>query len=205
VGDFDITAWGEDRRPAAYVSSAYNVFRPVGVLVRTALPRDAALQAIRRAVRQIDPDAPVFRNVTMEELRDDQLRTHRLFTGGLVAVGACALLFAALGIYGVLSFAVGRRQREIGIRLALGAPRGRLFRSMVGRGMALTLLGLALGLLAALPLERGLSGLLYHISPTDPLCYAVVALVLLEAAFVACYLPARRALEVNLREALREE
>jgi putative ABC transport system permease protein len=205
TADFNINMWGEESQPAIYVSSAYNLFAPVGVLVRTELSRDSALQAIRRVVRQVDPDAPLFMTETMDELRDGQMASERLVTGGLLAIGGFALFFAALGTYGVLSFAVGRRRREIGIRLALGAQRWHVFRAIVGRGMVLTLLGLALGLLGALPAARTLSGRLYQVSPSDPLSFTAGAVVLLEAAFLACYLPARRALDLDPREALAAE
>jgi putative ABC transport system permease protein len=115
------------------------------------------------------------------------------------------LLLASIGIYGVTSFAVTQRTREIGIRMALGARKADVLRLVVGNGMKLALLGLAIGLVASWLLTRFISSLLFGVEPTDPLTFSAVSVCLLAAAFLACYLPARRATKVNPLEALRYE
>jgi ABC-type antimicrobial peptide transport system permease subunit len=160
---------------------------------------------MRRAVHTTDPELPLFGSATMDEVRTEQLRIERLSSGGLTLFGIAALFFAAVGTYGILAVAVARRRREIAVRLALGAPRGLLLRRLIGRGMALALAGLALGLLAGLAVSHALAGQLYGVTPTDPVSFAGVSILLLDVAFIACWLPARRILDVDPAEALREE
>jgi predicted permease len=205
AGDFKIESLREEVRPQVFVAAPYNAFRPVALLVRTRLPPEEALAAVRRSLRSVDPDLPLFFNATMEEVSAAHLRTERLSGASFALFGAIALLFAATGTYAVLAVGVARRRREIAVRLALGAPRGALLRRLIGRGMALTLAGLALGLLAGLAVSRALAGSLYGVTPTDPVSYAGVAILLLDVAFIACWLPARKAFEIEPAEALREE
>ena len=123
----------------------------------------------------------------------------------LTGFAALALLLAAIGIYGVMSYVVGQRTQEIGIRMALGAQRAHVLRLILSRGVKMALLGAGIGLLAALALSRLIRELLYGISPADPLTFAAVALLLLFIALLACYLPARRAASVDPTLALRCE
>lgn len=205
AGDLKITSLREEIRPQIYVSAAYNIYRPAALLVRTRMPREDALAAVRHAVDAVDPQVSLFSDATMDEVQSAALRIERLSSGGLTLFGAAALFFAAVGTYGILAGSVTRRRREIAVRLALGAPRGPLLRRLIGRGMALTLAGLALGLLTGLAVSRALAGKLYGVTPTDPVSYAGVSILLLDVAFIACWLPARRAFEIEPAEALRED
>jgi putative ABC transport system permease protein len=204
AGDFKIGSLRDEVQGQVFVSSAYNAFRPAALVVRTRLPPAAALAEVRRAVHGVDPGLPLFLSATMDQVSADHLRSERLSSAGLALFGSVALFFAAIGTYGVLAVAVARRRREIAVRLALGAPRGRLFRRLVGRGLALTVLGLALGLLTGLAVSRALAGQLFGVSATDPFSFGGVSILLLDVAFAACYLPARRALDIDPAEALRQ-
>ncbi len=182
-----------------------NEAQAMNLVVRAAAGEPTALsESVRRAVREIDPALPVFdprplRAVIAESVADRRL--HGLLLG---AFAATALLLAALGLYGVMSYTVAQRTREMGIRLALGAQPAALMRLVVGQSLRLALLGLALGLVAALGVTRLLGAMLYGVSPIDPTTLASVSGLLLLVAALAGYLPARRAGRVDPMVALRE-
>ncbi|HKR60253.1 MAG TPA: FtsX-like permease family protein, partial [Pyrinomonadaceae bacterium] len=138
----------------------------------------------------------------MDQLVHDSLKARRFNLVLLGALAALALTLAAIGIYGVISFTTGQRTHEIGLRMALGAQTRDIFRLVVGQGMTLTLVGLVIGLLASFALTRFLSSLLFNISPTDPLTFALISIVLTVVALLACYFPARRATKVDPRVAM---
>jgi len=173
--------------------------------VRSPLPTDSLTAAIREQVRALDREQPLTSLATMEERLSSafaQPRFHALLLGLFAGV---ALLLAAIGIYGVMSYAVTQRTPEIGIRLALGARTVDVLRLVIGQGMKLALGGVLLGLGGALALTRLLKTLLFGVSATDPLTFAVIALLLTAVALLACYLPARRATKVDPMIALRRE
>jgi predicted permease len=177
----------------------------MSLLVRSASRPLALAAAVRRAVREADPAVPVSRVQTLDELLARSVSRQRFDLALLGLFAALALALASVGIYGILAHAVRQRTHEIGIRQALGARPGDLFRLLVGEGLRLTLAGLALGLAAAAALTRFQQSLLFGVSPTDPLTFAGVAVLLCAVALAACSLPARRALAVDPMAALRVE
>jgi ABC-type antimicrobial peptide transport system permease subunit len=160
---------------------------------------------VRSELQQLDPHLPLSTARTMEEHLSLPLLPARVAAGVLGGFGLLALLLAAIGLYGVMSYLVAGRTREIGIRMALGAGRGAVLRMVLQQGLTLALLGAVLGLLASLALTRLMKSVLFGVSATDPLTFAAIALLLIGVAFIACYLPARRATQVDPIIALRHE
>jgi putative ABC transport system permease protein len=160
---------------------------------------------IRREVHAVDPNEPVFAIRTMNEVVGAALAQRR-FTMRLLALFAgTALLLSAIGIYGVMAYFVMQRTREIGIRMALGAPTASVVRMVLGQGARLAVAGVVAGLAGALAITRALSTLLFAVSPHDPLTLAALSLALTAVAMLACYIPARRATRVDPLRALRYE
>ncbi len=163
------------------------------------------LNEVRQAVWSVNPDLPIANVRTVREIYDRSM-SRTSFTLVMLGVAACmALLLGIVGIYGVISYAVSQRTREIGIRMALGAPRQSVLKLFVRHGLALTAIGVACGVVAAAVLTRLLTALLFEVSPLDPFTYVAVSLVLAAAALMASYLPARRATHIEPVEALRVE
>jgi putative ABC transport system permease protein len=161
--------------------------------------------AVRGAIRALDADLPVYRVTTMERLVADSLAQRRFAMLLLGVFAALALVLAAVGLFGVIAYVVTRRTHEIGVRLALGAQRADVLRLVLGHGMGMALVGVGIGLVAAFALARLISGLLYGVSATDPLTFVGVGLLLVGVAFLASYIPARRATRVDPMIALRYE
>jgi putative ABC transport system permease protein len=173
--------------------------------VRTGSAPTSLTSAVADAVHNVDPDEPLVGVVTMESIVGQSLGQQRLNVVLLAAFAGLALLLGAIGIYGVQSYAVRQRVREIGIRIALGAQRSDVFRLVLGQGLKLALIGICIGLAASFGLTRLMASQLYGLSATDPLTFAGVAIVLAFVALLACYIPARRASSVNPMVALRHE
>ena len=165
----------------------------------------ALVSAVREAVRNVESNLPVSNIKTQIEQSDETLRAERLFARLLGFFGALAMLLAGIGLYGVLAYAVAQRTQEIGVRVALGAQTGDVLRLVISQGMLLALLGVIAGLGGAFGLTRLMQTLLYSVSPTDPLTFAVIAVLLLLVASLACWIPARRATKVDPLIALRSE
>jgi predicted permease len=163
------------------------------------------LKQVQKAIWSVDPEVPVADVHTVQEIYNKSLARTSFTLIMLAVAGAMALLLGIVGIYGVLSYSVVQRTREIGIRMALGATHGAVRRMFVGEGLILAAIGVAFGLVAAFALTRLMSALLFGVSPLDPITYCIVPVVLGAAALMASYLPARRATVVDPVEALRVE
>jgi len=167
-------------------------------------PRSVAT-AVRAEIWKIDPEVPVPAMRTMDQLVSDSVGQRRFQMLLLTSFAAGALLLASLGIYGVVSYSVSRRRNEIGIRVALGARSGDVYRLVLRQGLAPIAIGLFAGIAVALAAGRILSSLLFQVSPSDPLTIAIVALLLGAVAVIACSVPAMRAMRVEPMKALRYE
>ena len=204
----DARQWGLDRPadPEIYFPFSQISFTSESTLVvRTTGDPAGLVGAVRNAVRDASSDAPVFRVKTMMEVMANSTAQQRFNTVLMTVFAAVALVMAAIGLYGVISYSVTQRTHEIGVRMALGASTGDVVKLVVGQGMLLASAGVAVGLGAALALTRLLSSLLFGISPTDPITFAVISLILTAVALAACFVPARRATKVDPMIALRYE
>jgi len=195
----------KDARPAIYLPLLQNYVPDLTLHVRTAMDAQTLLAAMRQAVQTLDAQLPVYNLQTLTAQKDGSLYTERLAAALLTLFGLLALLLAAVGIYGVLSYAVSERTREMGIRLALGAQPRNLLQLVVGQGMMLVLIGLVVGVGASFALTRLIEKLLFGVSATDPLIFIVAPVLLAGVALLACFVPARRATKVDPLVALRYE
>ncbi|MPZ21718.1 MAG: FtsX-like permease family protein [Luteitalea sp.] len=175
------------------------------LVVRTAGEPLTVAAAVRKAIRSIDPEQGVSDVQTMESVLADSVARPRLQAILFGLFGALALVMACVGLYGLISYSVQQRVREMGVRLALGAAPSSILRLVVGEGLRLTVVGLVVGLVAALMLTRYLATLLYGVTPTDPGVFVAVGALLLTVAITACYLPARRATRIDPARVLRDE
>jgi predicted permease len=206
-----VMQWGLDSpgpvRIALYVPGAQlpDVETVAGFVVRTQTPEYASAAAIQGAIEKMNSEQVPFDFESMDQAISDSLASRRFAMILLAAFAGFALVLSSIGIYGVISYVVGRRTHEIGIRLAMGAQRRDVLRLVLGQGMRLALFGVATGLLAALGLTQLMSSILYGVSATDPLTFGAVAIVLLGVALTACCIPARRAMRVDPTVALRHE
>jgi len=206
VGDVRRKGLDLQVQPEMYVSHIQNPERRLNLVIRTEA-RDASqlTQAARAEVKAFDPNQIIWRAQTLEQLLGTSLAPRRFNMLLLGVFAAVALVLAAVGLYGVMSYSVSWRTQEIGIRMALGARRADVLRLVIRQGMVMTLIGLAVGLVGAFAMSRVLTGMLYGVSATDPLTFVGVSIVLLAVALLACLLPARRATRVEPIVALRAE
>ena len=198
---------GIDRQPRStiYLPALQSPDQTMSLVARTSLPPSAILPDIKNAIWAVDKNQPIFNVRPMNEIIAEITSAQHIASLTLEVFAFLALVLASIGIYGVTSYAVGQRTREIGIRMALGAQPGEVQWLVVGHGMKLALAGVGIGLLAALALTRLMSSLLFGVSSTDPLTFAGVAILLSLVALAAAYIPARRAMRVDPVIALRDE
>lgn len=175
------------------------------MLMLRATDPEAIIPSVRAALRELAPDLPVYDIRTMSSRVADSTAYARFATVVLVIFGVIALGLATLGVYGVISFVVAQRTREIGIRMALGAQTSGVVRTVVGQGMRTAIAGAALGLVVAFASTRVLASMLYDVAPSDPLTFVAILAVLLAAVGMASWIPARHAAGIQPTEALREE
>jgi putative ABC transport system permease protein len=173
------------------------------VVLKSRLTASALAHAIREEVRAVDPAQPIHNLRTVREIRDSSLTSEKLNLSVLGVFALVALTLSVVGLYGVIAYSVAQRQREIGVRTALGAQRRDIVRLILAQGMRLTALGIVLGVVAALWSTQWLSNLLFEITPADPATFSGVSLLLLTVAFIACWIPAHRAARIDPLRALR--
>ena len=175
------------------------------IVVRTEMDPGGALAGVRQRLRELDAELPMSTIRTMDQWISNNAAQPRLNTVLLAVFAIVALLIAAIGIFGVLTYSVNQRTREIGVRMALGAKRANVLRLVVREGMVVALAGIGAGLAGAFALSRLLATLLFGVNARDPSTFAAVAGVLVMVALISCYLPARRATLVDPIIALRYE
>jgi putative ABC transport system permease protein len=204
VGDVRFGSLDSAATPDVYLSYFQSPRGRMMLMLRTAGDAKSFVAPSRRLVHELLPTSPVYEVMTMQERVADAMRYARFSTVILALFGLVALALATMGTYGVISFGVAQRTREIGIRVALGASRNELLRMIVSRGLVLALVGGVIGLGAALAATRVLRSLLFEVVPTDPLTFSAILAVLMLAVLVASWIPARRAATIHPSEALRE-
>jgi len=205
VGSVRETGIDQQPRPTIYFPYLQSPDQTISLVVRTASEPGEMIPAIKNAIRSVDNDQPLFDIKTMDDIIAQDVSAQRLAFVLLGLLACLALALATVGIYGVTSYAISQRTHEIGVRIALGASRHDVFSLVIGYGMKLAILGVAVGAVAAAALARFLSSLLYGVKSTDPITYLVVSLILAAVGLAASYLPARRAMNVDPMVALRDE
>jgi putative ABC transport system permease protein len=205
VGDVKSASLAENATPAVYVPFGTLPINDMTFLVRSTADPAALSKAIRERVNEVDVNLPVYDLQTMGQVVAESVSQPRFYMLLLASFAGLALLLAALGIYGVISYTVSQRTRELGIRIALGATQDRVVRLVLGQGIALTVAGVAVGLAGAYFLTDLLAKLLFQVEPADATTFGAVAVVLLGVAWVASYLPARRAAQVDPVIAMRAD
>jgi predicted permease len=203
----DVKQGGVDKKTGSelYFHAGRNAAATMNVVIRTALPITALASTIQRSVTELDPTLPVVNLRAMDDVFDEAIGRPRLVSQLLTVFALLALVLSSIGTYGVLSYMVAERRREIGIRVALGATRRSVLQMVIGLGLQLTTAGLAVGLVIALSAGRLIASLLFGVSTYDPITIAGVIGVISSVALVACYLPGHAATRVDPIVALRDE
>lgn len=205
VGDEKLSGLEADAEPAFYLPFRQTPHLNMTILVRTTGDPLALLPDVRRRLRALDPELPIARSATLDQIVGQAVARPRFNAWVLTTFSACSLLLAIVGLWGVLSLSARQRTHEIGIRMAVGASRASVFGLMLRHGLTPALAGIVGGVVGAVALRGLLRGLLFDVSPTDPATYAFVLSVLLLVSLLACFAPARRASSTDPMEVLRAE
>jgi predicted permease len=205
VGNVKHYALDNDSRVAIYFPHLQTLDGSMSIAVRTTADPLSLAAAVTREAQAMDPNTPIYEVKTMEQWLTESLARRRFSMFALGLFAGVAMLLAAIGIYGVISYSVAERTREIGIRMAMGAQTRNVLKLVIEHGMALTGIGIAIGLAGAFAITRVMAKLLFGVTASDPLTFALIALSLIFVALAACYLPARRAAKVDPIVALRYE
>jgi putative ABC transport system permease protein len=205
VGDTKMYGLANPARFEVYYPLQQSAPNDMDLVAKSQMDPSALTSAIRGVVSSVDKDQPIFAIATMNKIVSDGVSAQRLTLVLLGLFSGLALVLAAIGIYGVISYSVAQRTREIGVRVTLGAQRGDILRMVLGQGGKIALAGIAIGMVAAFALTRLMAGLLFSVSAGDPATFAAVAALLALVAVFACYIPARRAIRVDPMVALRYE
>ncbi|HVU22552.1 MAG TPA: ABC transporter permease [Opitutus sp.] len=207
VKDVTFDNVGEDPKPYVFFSLAQDASRGTFGAIHIRTERDVAalMPTLRKALQSLDPALPFVNVTTTDETISQGLWASRTGAELLSVFGALALLLAAIGVYGIMAYSVGKRVREIGIRMAIGAQRGDVFRLILGQGLIIAAAGLAVGLVAAFFVARYFQNFLFNVSAGDIVTYAAISLILAGVTLLACFLPARRATRIDPIKALRTE
>jgi predicted permease len=193
----------EQPAPFFYVPVRQNFFVQNNFLIRTEQSAAAISKAVAREVHTLDANLAPLDAITLHEQVDVMSYTQRLAVALLAIFGGMALFLAAIGLYGVMSYSVSQSTRELGMRMALGARAGDVLRLVISRGLRLTTAGIVIGAIVALLMTRLMGNLLYKVSPRDPIAFGLALIVMVAVAFIACFLPARRATRIDPVRALR--
>jgi ABC-type lipoprotein release transport system permease subunit len=206
VGDVRQRGPAREPMPECYMTYLQHAFNgaTLSVVVRSAGDPNTLADAVQRLAREKSPDVPM-KFTTMESIVSENVAAPRFRTLLLAIFAGLALCLALAGVYGVMAYAVGQRSKEIGVRMALGASRGSVLRLILGQGMTLTAIGLALGLASAIASARLLTTMLFQVQPGDPMVYLTVTVLLGVVALLATYVPARRASSIDPLATLRQE
>jgi ABC-type antimicrobial peptide transport system permease subunit len=205
VNNIRQTSIEEPVQPTVYINNMMNSRVQVTMVARTRGEPLAMANAVRDAIWSVDREQTITSISTLDHLVGEAVARPRLLTVLLGLFGAVGLLLGAVGLYGVLSYLVSSRQREIGVRIALGAPRGAVLGMVVRKGLAMAVAGITIGLVAAFALTRYLRDVLFGVAPTDPMTYGLVILSMLAVAVIASAVPARRAATVDPVIAFRSD
>ena len=207
VGDIRHASLSEAPVPTAFIAYRQDLesWPRMGFVIKSKADAGSLTAAVRREIAAVDRSQPVYAVEPLEKLMQTSVAQRRFIMLLLGSLSAVALALAMVGIYGVISFSVSERTQEIGIRMALGARAADVLRMVLSQGMGVALAGIGIGIAAAFGLTRLLTSLLFEVSATDLRTFSIVAAVLAGVAFLACYIPARRATKVNPLEALRYE
>jgi putative ABC transport system permease protein len=203
VRQFELDAEPRPQMYLTYIQAGF--FAPRHLVVSTDVEPLGLASAVRKTVWEIDKDQPVSNVSTMEDVLSESISRQRFSMLLLGIFAAVALVLAAVGIYGVMSYSVAQRTHEIGIRMALGAQRSDVLKLAVGQGLKLVMIGVAIGLAGAFILTRVMTSLLFGVSASDPTTFVTISVVLISVALLASYIPARRATKVDPMVALRYE